>query len=182
MIPKNFFGQSNIIKLKILKVSQVFNRWKWKPNLARQPSCGSSLLYLCQRAVLTLWLLSFPSDMTVPAGIQFQMFSPLLSWWEAWMYADRPGFRKVVESSVPGTLSSRKRTDLSYSELSAYPLMTLVLQQSHIYSNKVTTLNSATHWLWTYGSHPFLFKATRWAYSILFYLFSLDFEIYFVRY
>jgi hypothetical protein len=32
---------------------------------------------------------------------QFQRFSPLLSWWEAWLHEGRPGPEEVVESSTP---------------------------------------------------------------------------------
>lgn len=43
----------------IKSFSQVCNWWRWEPNVAQGPSCGSVLLNLCQTAVLALWLHHF---------------------------------------------------------------------------------------------------------------------------
>ena len=41
-------------------------------------------------------------------GLQFQRFSPLSSWQEAWQYSDRHA-GEVAESSTSGSTGSRKR-------------------------------------------------------------------------
>jgi hypothetical protein len=66
----------------------------------------------------------------IGAGVQFQRFSPLSSWWEAQQHAGRHGaVREGAENSVSRSAGSRKR-------------LRHILLQSHTYSNKATPPNS----------------------------------------
>jgi hypothetical protein len=48
----------------------------------------------------------------IGAGLQFQRFSPLSSWWEAWQHAGRHGAGEVAESFISRFTGSRKRETL----------------------------------------------------------------------
>jgi hypothetical protein len=52
---------------------------------------------------------SYKGKNLIRAGLQFQRFSSLSSWWEAWWHAGTHGAGEVAESSTSGSADSRKK-------------------------------------------------------------------------
>ena len=48
----------------------------------------------------------------IGAGLMFQRFHALSSWWGAWRHTGRHGAREIGESSTSGSTGSRKREKL----------------------------------------------------------------------
>jgi hypothetical protein len=66
----------------------------------------------------------------IGAGLQFQRFIPLSSWWNAWQHAVRHGNGQVAESSTSASSGNRKRKSLDLTWALENP-GTYFLQQVH---------------------------------------------------
>jgi hypothetical protein len=96
----------------------------------------------------------------IEAGLQFQRFSSLSSWWEAWQHARRHGTgRAEISASWSERNQERLSSASSWEEALFHteqslrtgtskptPSVTHFLQQSYTYSNKSTPPNSAISW------------------------------------
>ena len=91
---------------------------------------------------------SYKGKHFIGAGLQFQRFSPLSSWQEAWQCAGRHGAGEGAESSVSHSEGKQKIGFQAAHRRVSKPILTVThfLQQGHIYSNEATPPNSATSW------------------------------------
>jgi hypothetical protein len=55
---------------------------------------------------------SYKRKHLIGAGLQFERFCPLSTWWEVWQHADRHGAGEVAESFTSESTGSRKREKL----------------------------------------------------------------------
>jgi hypothetical protein len=81
----------------------------------------------------------------IGASLQFQRFSSLLSWQEAWWPTDRHWAREVLERSTSCLIGSKKRhlairPGLSFQNHKSHTLVTHFFQEGQTYSNKTTHL------------------------------------------
>ena len=99
---------------------------------------------------------SYKTKHSIEAGLQFQRFSPLSSWWEAWASCRQTWCwrsqefyiliqRQIEEDSL--LQAARRRVfphwvELEHSTSKSTPTMTYFLQQGHTSSNKATSPNS----------------------------------------
>ena len=56
---------------------------------------------------------SYKEKYLIGAGFQFQRFSPLSPWWEAWQHAGRHGARERAESSMSCSKQEETETCIS---------------------------------------------------------------------
>jgi hypothetical protein len=66
---------------------------------------------------------SYKEKHLVVSGLNFQMFSPLLSWWETWWRAGRDDAEEVGESFTFRSAGRRKRDsglDMGFESLKAH--------------------------------------------------------------
>ena len=108
---------------------------------------------------------SYKGQHLTGAGLQFQRFSLLLSWWEAWQYEGRHGFGGA-KSSVSWSKSSQEEALFWLGTSKSTPTVTHFFQQGHTYSNKATPPNSAiSHGSRIFKPPQYLRKhALSWAY------------------
>ena len=84
------------------------------------------------------------------AGLQFQRFSPLSSWWETWWHTCRHDAKDswtfyISIQRQPGGASLPPWMELEHRTSKPTPTVTHFLQQSHTHSNTATAPNGATY-------------------------------------
>lgn len=88
---------------------------------------------------------SYKEEQIIRAGLHFQRFSPLSSWWEACWYVGRHGPREVAEGPASSSASSRSechsKYSMSVSELKILPRVTnrLPPRKPHLVQSHATS-------------------------------------------
>ena len=94
----------------------------------------------------------------IRAGLQFQRFSSLSSWWEAWQHAGRHDAEEGAEGLTSWSAGSRRRLCQYWAELEHRRPQSLP-PQWHTSSNKTTPPNSATPCGPSIQTHERVYKA-----------------------